>query len=148
MITYKANINRIRLVKEKSNYKKVKISSSRDAYEYIKSFYFDDISIFESFYLLLLNRANNTTGYVKISQGGITGTIADPRIIAKYAIDSLCTSVILAHNHPSGNHYPSEADKNLTTKIKTGLLLFDITTLDHIILTEDGYYSFADENII
>ena len=92
----------------------------------------------------MLDRSNNTVGYAKISQGGIVGTVVDLKIIAKYCIDSLCSSVILAHNHPSGNLTPSMQDKQITKKIKDGLNLLEITTFDHLIITEESYYSFSD----
>ncbi len=148
MKQYKTNIPEYKLVKVKSDYKKTKIASSRDSYDHIRQFYHDDIIIYESFFLLLLNRANNTTGYVKISQGGRFGTVVDISIIAKYAVDSLSASIVLAHNHPSGNEKPSNSDINLTKKIVRGLEYLDITVLDHIILTDDNYYSFADEGLI
>ena len=88
------------------------------------------------------------TSYAKISQGGTSATVVDPKIIAKYAVDDLCSSVILVHNHPSGNKEPSQPDKDLTKKIKTGLRMFDIGVLDHIITTKDSYTSFADEEIL
>jgi len=91
-----------------------------------------------------LDRANNTAGFAKISQGGTAGTVVDIKIIAKYAVESLSSSVIICHNHPSGNITPSEADINITKKIKDALLLFDIKLTDHIILSENNYYSFAD----
>lgn len=141
-------LNEIGLTLKKSEFNSCKIKSSRDAVDCIRQFYGTDIGMFESFFLLILNNANLTIGYVKISQGGTAGTVVDPKIIAKYAIDSLATSVILAHNHPSGNLIPSESDKNITQKIKQGLLLFDIKTLDHIILTEDSFYSFMDDGIM
>ena len=93
----------------------------------------------------MLNQANKTIGYAKISQGGIAGTVVDVRIIAKYAVESLAVSVILAHNHPSGNLKPSEADLIITKKIKEGLKILDIKVFDHIILSADNYYSFEDE---
>lgn len=136
------------LKKTESEFEKVKISSSYDSVKYLRQFYLDDICIYESFFLMMLNRANQVIGYVKISQGGITGTVVDPILVAKYAIDSLAKCVILCHNHPSGNLNPSDADINLTAKIKQGLKLFDITVLDHIIITENSYYSFADEGIL
>jgi len=149
MKTYKSNIDKLVLKKIKSDFKKVKIARSSDSYNYIKQFYSDDIGIFESFFLLLMNKANITTGYVKISQGGIASTVVDKTMIAKYAIDSLASSVILAHNHPSGNTEPSNADKTITREITAALGLFNIPVLDHIILTEDnGYLSFADEGLI
>jgi DNA repair protein RadC len=83
--------------------------------------------------------------YAKISQGGITGTVVDPRLVAKYAVESLAVGVILAHNHPSGNLKPSTPDKVLTDKVKEGLKYLDIKLLDHIILTNDGYYSMMEE---
>jgi DNA repair protein RadC len=142
------NINLYELKKIQSDFPKKKISSSKDSAEFIRQFYKDDIAIFESFFLLLLNQSNNTIGYAKISQGGISGTIVDVRIIAKYAVESLATAVILCHNHPSGNLKPSEADLKITDKTKTALKFLDIIVLDHIILTEENYYSFSDEGKI
>lgn len=148
MKEYKTNIDRLGLFREKSDLKRVKITSSIVAQEYARKFYHEDLTIYESFFLITLNNSNNTTGFVKISQGGITGTLVDVRIIAKYAIDNLSVGVILVHNHPSGNFKPSKADKNITKKIKDSLGLFDIKVLDHIILTEDDYFSFSDEGIL
>ena len=136
------------LRKSETGFARVAIRSSKDAADFIRQFYSDDIGIFESFFLLLLDQSNTTTGYAKISQGGIAGTVVDPRIVAKYAIESLSPSVVLCHNHPSGNLKPSDADIAITNKIKAGLQLFDITVLDHIILTEDSYTSFADDGIL
>ena len=133
------------LRKSETGFARVAIRSSKDAADFIRQFYSDDIGIFESFFLLLLDQSNTTTGYAKISQGVIAGTVVDPRIVAKYAIESLSPSVVLCHNHPSGNLKPSDSDIAITNKIKAGLQLFDITVLDHIILTEDSYTSFADE---
>lgn len=136
------------LKKTESEFEKVKITSSADSVRYLRQFYLDDVGIYESFFLMLLNRPNQVIGYVKISQGGITGTVVDPILVAKYAIDSLSKGVILCHNHPSGNLNPSDADRQITEKIKQGLKLFDISVLDHIILTENSYYSFCDEGIL
>ena len=126
----------------------VQISNSLNSYNYIKQFYEDDIDVWESFFILLLNRNSQTVGYAKISQGGITGTIVDVKIIAKYCIDSLASSCILAHNHPSGNNQPSISDKELTQKVIKALELIDVKVLDHIILTSETYYSFADNGIL
>ena len=146
---YKSNLPLVTLKRNKSDFPKVKIQTSYEGAEFIRQFFVDDISLFESFYILLLNRANNTVGYAKISQGGIVGTVVDVTIIAKYAVDSLSTSVIIAHNHPSGNTNPSNQDRELTNKIKNALALFGISLLDHLILTEsDGFYSFADEGLL
>lgn len=148
MKTYNSTINKIRLVREKSDYQKAKIKSSQEAADYIRQFYHEDINIYESFYILLLNSAMNTTGYVKISQGGINGTVVDPILIAKYAIESLAKFIIMCHNHPTGTLRPSTQDKNITNKIKKGLELFEIRIADHIIISESNHFSFADEGIL
>lgn len=136
------------LKKIQSEFPQVKILTSLESVNFIRQFYGDDLEIFESFFILLLNRANKTIGYAKISQGGITGTVVDVKLIAKYAIDSLASSVILAHNHPSGNLQPSQADKDITSKIIKGLNILDVQVLDHVILTADEYYSFADNGLL
>ena len=144
MKLYKSTISKVSLVKEPTNIKKAKIKTSHDAYSYIKDFYGSDIEIYESFYLLLMNRANITTGYVKISQAGTAGTVVDVKIVCKYAVESLAAAVILAHNHPSGNLEPSDADRRITAKIKEALNMFDIKVLDHLILSSEWYNSMAD----
>jgi DNA repair protein RadC len=136
------------LKKNQTDFQKKKITSSTLSNEFIRQFYLDDIEIYESFFLLLLNNQNQTIGYAKISQGGITGTVVDVRIVAKYVVDSLATGIILAHNHPSGTLSPSEADKQITEKIQHAMSFFDVKVLDHIILTADSYFSFADNNIL
>ena len=142
--TYKSTISEYSLKYTKSQIQKTKVTTSENASNVIRQFYFDDINIYESFFILLLNRANNTTGFAKISQGGTAGTVVDIKIIAKYAVDSLSPNVIICHNHPSGNKQPSDADLNITRKIKDALLLLDIKLIDHIIITENDFYSFAD----
>jgi len=122
--------------------------TSADANEFVRNFYLDDLEIFESFFILLLNRSNTSIGYAKISQGGIVGTVIDTTIIAKYCVEALAKSVILCHNHPSGSLFPSDADKIITRKIIEALKVFDCAVLDHIILTEASYYSFADDGLI
>ncbi len=102
----------------------------------------------EVFLVVFLNRANKINHVEIISSGGITGTVADPRIILKKALDEDAVSLILCHNHPSGNLKPSKADEQLTAKIKEAARLFDINVLDHIIVSEEGYFSFADEGIL
>jgi len=156
MKEYKTNLPQFHLVKEESDFKRVKITSSKDAAEYAHNFYGTDIGIFESFFVMLMNNANNTIGYVKISQGGIVGTIVDIRIIAKYAVDALAIAVILVHNHPSGTLKASEADKQLTKRIKAGLDTLEIKVLDHIIIIPKGkwdikgvqYTSMADDGLM
>lgn len=134
--------------KNQSEFSCQKISSSKDAEQFIRQFYGDDLEVYESFFLLLLNQANETIGYAKISQGGIAGTVVDVKIIAKYVVDTLSQAVVLAHNHPSGNIRPSQADENITTRIKATLNLFDCKVLDHLILTADNYFSFQDNGLI
>ena len=99
----------------------------------------------EVFAVVFLNRANRIKHFEIISVGGMTGTVADPRIILKKALEEDAVSLILCHNHPSGNLRPSRADEELTSKIKHAARYFDINILDHIIVSTDGYYSFADE---
>ena len=150
MKTYKSTIDRIKLVKESSDFPKAQINSSKDINEYIRQFYFEDIEIYESVFIVLLNTKNTTTGYVKISQGGTAGTVVDIKLIAKYALESLAASIILCHNHPSGNTTPSNEDKNITDKVKNGLNLIDVKLLDHIIISpeKDKYFSFADDGLL
>jgi DNA repair protein RadC len=101
------------------------------------------------FVVMYLNRANHVIGVYKLSLGGITGTIADPRLILATALKVAASSIILAHNHPSSNLKPSKADELLTNKIKQGALFMDIQVSDHLILSSsEGYYSFADEGMI
>lgn len=102
----------------------------------------------EEFWIVVMNRAHKVLDTMKISQGGITGTVIDTRIILKYAIDKRATSLIVSHNHPSGNRKPSEADINITKKIKNAAALMDITLLDHIIVADKSYFSFADEGLL
>lgn len=134
------------LKKSDSTFEKIRITHPDDAYKFIKNFYSDDIEIYESFFILMLNRANETTGYAKISQGGIVGTVVDIRLIAKYCIESLCTGIAMAHNHPSGKLEPSFADDNMTRKVKEALKMFEIDVIDHLIVTKEGYYSYQIKN--
>ena len=125
---------------------KKQVNESRDIAKFLKT-RLQDLS-FEVFAVLYLNRANRIINFEIISQGGITGTVADPRIILKKALENEAVSLILCHNHPSGNLKPSRADELLTSKIKEAALLLDIRVLDHIIVSDRGYYSFADEGQI
>jgi DNA repair protein RadC len=106
------------------------------------------IELVEEFKVLFLNRANRIMGVLDTSSGGITGTVADPRIILAAAVKCCATTIILAHNHPSGSIKPSRADQELTMKIKEAARYLDIVVLDHIIITSEGYYSFADEGLL
>lgn len=102
----------------------------------------------EVFAVLFLNRANKINHFEIVSEGGITGTVADPRIILRKALEHDAVNIILCHNHPSGSLKPSRADEQLTVKIKEAARFFDIIVVDHIIVSEVGYFSFADEGIL
>jgi DNA repair protein RadC len=121
-------------------------NGSRDIAQYLRAV-IKDFS-YEVFGVLFLNRANKINHFEIISRGGITGTVADPRVILKKALDENATSIVLCHNHPSGNLHPSRADEALTNKIKEAAGFFDIAVIDHIIVSEEGYYSFADEGLL
>jgi len=150
MIKYKSITPQFKLVKEKSLFElqKTKISTSNDAANFARNFYESDLEIYESFFLILLNRSNNTIGWVKISQGGIDATVVDVQLIAKYAVESLAKSVILVHNHPSGGLEPSDADRKVTRNCINTLKIFGCTVLDHIILTATSNYSFVDNGLL
>ncbi len=125
-----------------------KITSSRDCESVLRNIWSPHLELREEFYLLLLNRANKVIGWHCISQGGLDSTVADIRIIFSITLKCVACGIIVAHNHPSGNLKPSETDITLTRKIKEAGKLLDISLLDHIILTNEGYYSFADEGIL
>jgi DNA repair protein RadC len=131
--------------KESETLKKPKITSSADVYEAIRPYLMD--LQHEQFWVLLLNRANEVIRPQQISIGGVSGTVADPKMIFKAAIEHLASSIILVHNHPSGNLTPSQADKDLTKKVKEGGRTLDIPVLDHLIFSDNGHFSFADEGI-
>lgn len=122
------------------------IHSSRDVFELMQSALIDNI--YEEFWIVLLNRANKVTGKYSISEGGIAGTVADPRKIYKLALENNATGIVLCHNHPSGNVRPSDADIKLTRKLKDAGLLLDIQIIDHVIIGDEKYFSFADEGIL
>jgi len=125
---------------------KNKISCSKDIF-YIMQPHLIDIP-HEEFWIILLNRANHVIKKNQISSGGIAGTVVDVRLIFKIALENLSNSMILIHNHPSGNLKPSQADIDLTKKLKSAGIMMDIPVLDHLIITEKEYFSFADEGIL
>jgi DNA repair protein RadC len=102
----------------------------------------------EVFGVLFLNRANKVNHFEIVSEGGITGTVADPRVVMKKALEEDAVNIVLCHNHPSGNLKPSRADEELTHKIKEAAKYFDIRVMDHIIVSDEGYYSFADDGLL
>ncbi|GIV33617.1 MAG: DNA repair protein RadC [Chitinophagales bacterium] len=125
---------------------KLKIINSQTVYEVLHPRMAD--LTHEEFWVICLNRANKILAIESISKGGVSGTVADVRIIFRRAVELLASSIILAHNHPSGNKRPSEQDKALTRKMKEAGKIMDIAVLDHLIITADGYFSFADEGLI
>ncbi len=126
------------------------ISSSKDAFELLYgNWNKNTIGLHETFKVVLLNNSNKVKGIYQLSQGSITGTMVDLRILFAVIIKSLSVGIILTHNHPSGKLKPSETDKQLTEKIKKAATFFDIKVLDHLIIAPDGtYYSFADNNLL
>ena len=125
---------------------KKKITSSQDLFEYFSGILGD--SNYEVFYILLLNRANKVIREIMISEGGLSGTVADPKKIFKIALEYNASGIILCHNHPSGNIQPSDADIKLTKKLRNAGEMLDLPVIDHIIIGEENYYSFADENTL
>ena len=126
--------------------KRQKIESSKDVYELFHGV-LEDLP-HEEFWVLLLNRANKIIAKRMISRGGISGTVADPKLIYSAALDTKASALILVHNHPSGNLNPSDADKALTRKLKSAGEFLDLPVLDHLIVTGSGFFSFADEGLI
>jgi DNA repair protein RadC len=126
-----------------------KITKSTDSFEVLKKHWnLETIDFIEHFKLMLLNRANQVLGIIEISSGGICGTAVDPKVVYVAAIKSAASGIVLAHNHPSGNLQPSQADINLTRKLKGGGELLDIAVLDHLIISSEGYYSLADDGLL
>lgn len=138
---------KIRIIYSKKQLPKdrVKLSSSKDVYKLFNKIWSSQTEIREEMYVLLLDRSNTVLGYHILSTGGITGTVADIRLLFSVALNSLATSIIIAHNHPSGQLTPSSQDLVLTKKVKEAGELINITLLDHLIITKDGFYSFSDE---
>lgn len=132
--------------KETETAKREKITSSNDIYALMRPVFLD--LPHEEFWVIMLNRSNTVIKKESVSRGGVSGTLVDPKIIYKAALDNLASSIILCHNHPSGNLKPSEADNKLTKKLKEAGILLEIPVLDHLIITDAGYYSFADEGML
>lgn len=147
------NVSEIEIVyKRKTNVKmseRPQIVSSSDCYEVLR-YYWDEnkINLVEEFKVLFLNRSNRVLQILSVSSGGITGTVADPRIILATALKLGSCNLVLAHNHPSGSLRPSRADEDLSNKIKYAAQFHDISVMDHIIITEESYYSFAEQGLL
>lgn len=132
--------------KEVQPLKKRQITCSQDSYNYLRE-QMEDLRI-EVFKVILLNRKNCILQIKEVSRGGIAGTVVDAKVIFKMALDKESSSIIIAHNHPSGNLRPSQADIDITKKLVNAGKLLEISVLDHLIISEVGYYSFADEGMI
>jgi DNA repair protein RadC len=125
------------------------ISTAEDTFKILRQVWdTNKIEMVEQFKVLLLNRCNKILGVFEVSSGGITGTVADPRLILAAAVKATACAIIIAHNHPSGNLKPSRQDEELTQKIKNASQYFDITLLDHVIITAESYFSFANEGLL
>ena len=126
---------------------RVKITKSNDAYELLLANWDNgSLELWESFKILILNKANKVLGISQIGEGGVSGCVVDAKRVFTTALLANCSSIILSHNHPSGNTQPSEADRQITKKIHAAGLLLDIAVLDHLIITAESYYSFADNS--
>jgi len=125
-----------------------KVTSAKDAEEILRVVWSDAMELREEFFILLLNRANKVLGYYRVSEGGTAGTVVDPKLIFSVALKCHASSIILSHNHPSGNTKPSEADIRLTRNLVEGGKLLEISVLDHLILTLENFFSFADEGMM
>ena len=124
------------------------ITSSRNSYDVLLNNWSDQLEWVEEFNILLLNRANRVLGFYNVSKGGQTGTVVDAKVVFAAALKCKAVSLVISHNHPSGNLNPSMADISITKKLVEGGKLLDIKVLDHLIITPYGYYSFADEGKI
>ena len=125
-----------------------KVVTSKDVETAFRDIWSEGMELREEFYILLVNRSNRILGWYKLSQGGVTGTVVDAKLIFSIALKGLASSIILAHNHPSGNLQPSDADIKLTRRLKQAGEILDISVLDHLIMSLEGYSSFADDGIM
>ena len=142
-------ISEIKVSYSNNDKNRVKIKDSQSCYDVFLSFWNKNtLELQEEFKVLLLNNANQVLGIYPLSKGGTNSTVVDVKILFSVALKSNATSIIIAHNHPSENLNPSEADKRLTQKIKEGANYLDIKLLDHLIITKGNYYSFADNQIL
>lgn len=135
--------------KSKVKYSEMRsIVTSKDAVDVFREIWSNTMEIREEFYILLLNRANKVKAWYRVSEGGVSGTVVDPKMIFSVALKCAACSVIMAHNHPSGNTKPSQQDLDLTKKIVAGGKFLEVSVLDHVIVTPDTFYSFADEGLM
>lgn len=147
---FNSNLAEIQVTyKTKVKFKEMKkIVSAKDAVEVFRNIWSDCIELREEFYILLLNRANRVLGWYRLSEGGTTGTVADSKLLFSIVLKCNACGIILAHNHPSGNTQPSDADIKLTRQFVAGGKILEINILDHLILTAETYLSFADDGLL
>ncbi|RXJ52635.1 JAB domain-containing protein [Gelidibacter gilvus] len=142
-------VSEIRVSYSNENPVKVKIQDSNSVYELVKYHWdYNLIELQEEVKVVLLNRANVVIGIYELSRGGLTASVVDIKLILSVALKALASSIVLIHNHPSGNLKASEADKSITTKLKQACDIVDISLLDHLIISKDGYLSFKDEGLL
>ncbi|MEZ4801502.1 MAG: JAB domain-containing protein [Gelidibacter sp.] len=140
-------IQEIKVSYKTGNTEKLKVVSSQDSYRlFLSCWSLNTIELQEEFKVLLLNRNNQVLGIYPLSKGGVSGTVVDAKLLFSVALKCNASNIIIAHNHPSGNLKPSEADIKLTRKLKEAGNYLDIVLLDHIIVSRNGYYSFVDES--
>lgn len=149
MKTYKSNMPEITLKYKTGNYKKTIICTSLDAFKVLVELYDDDtLDYKETVYVLFLNKANNTIGWMKISEGGISATVIDPKMIFATAKKFNVSGKILSHNHPSGQLRASDEDRKMTSNLASIGYIMGIEVLDHVIVCRTGYYSMSDEELL
>ena len=149
MKKFKSKLREVTAVyKPNDSVQNVKITNSKDVNDFVRTIYPVEINIREAMLVLYLNNSNRTMGYSIAGIGGITATVVDIRLILRDALLTQSTNIILVHNHPSGSLTPSEADRQMTDKVRKAAEVMDIKLLDHLILTEDSYYSFAEYGVL
>ena len=142
-------ISEISVSYSNSKEEKLKVKNSKDSFEILlESWDKNIIELQEEFKILLLNRSNTVLGIYPMSKGGVSGTVVDAKLVFSVALKCNASSIIIAHNHPSGNLNPSEGDKKITEKLKKAGQYLDITLLDHLIITKDDFYSFSDNGLL
>ena len=153
MVNLESSDSLLQIAEVELTYKKKKkgttsIKDSKSAVEIFRRVWAPDMEVRESFYVMYLNRRNNVMAVQQLSTGGVAGTVVDAKLLFSTALKMLCSGIILAHNHPSGATQPSTEDISLTKKIKDGAKLLEMSVLDHVILTDDAHFSFADEGLL
>jgi DNA repair protein RadC len=149
MKIFKSPLPELTLRYRPTSQKKVKVSTSKEAFFILRPLYDDNtLDYLESSVVVFLNRANNTIGWMKLSQGGMSGTVIDGKIIFAAALNCGASGIILSHNHPSGELKPSECDLKLTRQLAEVAKFIDLSLLDHLIITKQNYFSFADEGLL